>query len=239
MFPFVHGTTGPINNTQGRTTPSSRNQSQQFPIVAVAAAVGTVLGLLLLLAVLLFFICRKRARRQEDNVTPKLDKDTDQVGMGELGMVPDDGFENDYQTIQDPVINSKGLPDIPTAPPSEHDENYSTIPDLLSDRVDERAPAPPPSQTDVYYSVVRDSGTAGPPDQAGAKTTQEPEYAVVKKASKRQETKKEEPDDTIDQGTGADVPEYAVVNKVKKDQKAEGKVNDEYGTVENVIYQPS
>ncbi|XP_035699656.1 uncharacterized protein LOC118432233 [Branchiostoma floridae] len=254
VFPsFGHNTPtrGPNENKESSTTaglnssPRSSNQSQQFPIVAVAAAVGTILGLLLLLAVLLFFICRKRVRRQEDNMTSKPDKDTDQVGMGELGMVPNDGVENDhdYQTIQDPAITSKGLPDIPTAPPSEHDENYSTIPDLLSDRVDERAPAPPPSQTDVYYSVVRDSGTARPPDQAEAsdtaKTTQEPEYAVVKKASKRKETKKEESDETIDQGTSADVPEYAVVNKIKKDQKAEGKVNDEYGTVDNVIYQPS
>ncbi|XP_078657962.1 uncharacterized protein LOC144903559 [Branchiostoma floridae x Branchiostoma belcheri] len=209
--------------------------------VTVAAAVGTVFGLLLLLAVLLCCYCRRRARNQEDNMTSKLKEDTDQVGMGELAMgkAQHDDSENTYNTIQDPAVNSKGLPVIPTAPPSEHDVNYSTIPDLQSPptggRVDERAPAPPPNQTNVYYSTVRDNGTTSTADKTGTpvtvKTTQEPEYAVVKKESKRKENKKEE----SDKGTAAPGPEYAVVNKVPK---TGGKGESQYGTVDNIIYEP-
>ncbi|XP_078575982.1 uncharacterized protein LOC144861821 [Branchiostoma floridae x Branchiostoma japonicum] len=157
---FTFFMVGPNENTD-RTTPSSRNQSQLFPIVAVAAAVGTVLGLLLLLVVSLFFICRKR--HQEDNMT--------------------DGVENDYETIQDPAINSNGLPVVSTASPIEHNENYSTIPDLPSDRLNECTPAARLSQANVYYNVVRDSGTPSPIDQTGTSdttnTTQEPEYVNV------------------------------------------------------------
>ncbi|XP_066299311.1 uncharacterized protein [Branchiostoma lanceolatum] len=169
--------------------------------------------------------------------------------MGELGTAQDNNGENTYQTIQDSAVSSKlKLPAIPAAPPSEDNENYSTIPDLKSsvpteDRVDERAPAPPPNQTEQgitdYYSVVRDNGTASfAADQAKTldtvKTSQEPEYAVVKKASKRKENKDKDSDNIIDQ---AHALEYADVNKIrKKDQKIEDK--DQYGMVDNVIYEP-
>ncbi|CAH1243418.1 NCAN [Branchiostoma lanceolatum] len=193
---------GPHENTEDSTTAgltvqstSSRMGSEDFPIVRVATVVGSALGFLLLLAVLLYFYRRRyiaESQVLEDNTPAQLDKGIGQVGRRESRPVEHDDVENTYQTIQDSAVNSTELPAIPTAPPSEYNQNYSTIPDLKSsstvDRVDERAPAPPPNQTEQsmfdYYSVLYDYIAASVrEDQAGtsdnADTSQEPEYAAI------------------------------------------------------------